>query len=98
MMWGYGFEAMWWMVLTMVIYSVVGIVVLGALLWIVVWAVSHWQNARAQRELYDEDGHPNAVGMHAGDVEGNSARVAAGTHGSLNRAPEPSDELTLSRR
>lgn len=100
MMWGYGYEAAWWMLLMMVIYSVVGIIVVGALIWIVIWALTQWRQRRQEQDPKDGDADEHAHGIHAvaSAARSSGADVATEDTGGQERSRAETDELTFSRR
>ena len=98
MMSGYGYETIEWMIVTMVIYSLVGVVVAGALVWIVVWSVTNWRRIREERALHAWDGDVSALDSFAGAGIPNSATVGQDEMGSQEDPSVRSDDLMLSRR
>lgn len=100
MMWGPGYEATWWMLLTMISSSVVGIIVMGALVWIVVWSISHWRQNRQCPLPQNEDEDQSAIGTRAiaSTDRGSSASVITEETAGQDRPHRVSNELTLSRR
>lgn len=99
MSWGYGYEyeAMWWMLLTMILYSVVGVIVLGALVWIVIWAVTRWRFGRQGQVKENEDDDLSAPDIRPVASNDGSAGVASGETSGQNHVPKRPDELTQSR-
>lgn len=108
MMWGYGYEAIWWMLLSMIVYSFVGVVVVGALLWVVTWAVTHWLQGPVQRvapETASDSDIPALASRYrrtdnADDANDSSQDRCVGLpeHSSFLPSPDMADDAVLSRR
>lgn len=95
MMVGYGYQTMWWMIANMVIYSLVGVIVVGALVWIVVWSVTSWRSARRQRALRAGLDDAPAAESYAG--LGNSGGSVMYRESAIEQdSSSRSDELMLS--
>lgn len=98
MLWGYGYEAMWWMLLTMVISSAIGIIVVGALIWIVLWAVSWWRRGRQARMPEDLARHAPSVRTAISIASSYGAGVSTEAAGDEERSQVDACALTHSRR
>lgn len=101
MMSGFGLEATGWMLLTMIITSIAGIVVMGAFVWIVHWAVTSWWHDRQERVLDTPREQLIACGDTAlasvGGSRGTNATTEESTGTSTSDADADADAVMLAR-